>query len=135
MPNALRVVLPTPTSPSFPTLLDTLLAFQIRTADPALKMEAARTLVNIVRTLFSSSARAETDAKLEEGRAALRTSEAVVDGLVALVRSGAEGGYLGLVGEGVMGLAVLASAGNETGESVSVSTRRFSFLRYLNEDR
>ena len=80
-------------------------------------MEAARTLVNLVRTLFSTSAgHFELDAKLEEARLSLSSSRPVVDGLVALVRSGAGGGYLGLVGEGVMGLAVLASSGKEAGE-------------------
>ncbi|KAL7411517.1 hypothetical protein BDY24DRAFT_133023 [Mrakia frigida] len=121
--NALRIVLPSSSSSSTPALLHTIIAFQIRTADPALKMEAARTLVNLVRTLFSTSAAAHvgSGSRLEEARAALNSSRPVVDGLVALIRSGAEGGYLGLVGEGVMGLAVLASSGKEAASLVSAS--------------
>ena len=110
--NALRIVLP---STSSPAPLDALLSFQARSADPALKMEAGRTLVNLARTLFATTA--EEDPRLDEGRKALSGDTKVVDGLVALVRSGSEGGYMGLVGEGVMGLAVVASSGVEAGQS------------------
>lgn len=78
-------------------------------------MEAGRTLVNLARTLFSTTA--EEDSRLEEGRRALSGNSAVVDGLVALVRSGSAGGYMGIVGEGVMGLAVVASSSVEAGQS------------------
>lgn len=82
-----------------------------------MRAEAARVLVNAIRTLFASK---ETDPApsddVVEAKGVLSSSEGVVSTLVDLVRGGVNGGYNVLVAEGVLALAILASADAETGE-------------------
>lgn len=113
--KAARLIQPSPAHDN-QTILPLLLALHRRSNDFALRAESARVLVNAARSLFSLSASDPApSAEVEQAKLALGSSEEVVRALGELLTGGAKGGYGVLVVEGVLGLAILASSGFETG--------------------